>query len=130
MDFGTVGILQIADERIGVRPIEMYQDYCSAPILKCEVIPNVFEYSNSIAKAKSYLNDYYGVKSVKSDSIKNVIFNNPVTVVIWNDGTKTLVKCQPDDTYSKELGLAMCIAKKFFGNKGSFNEIFKKFIND
>lgn len=61
--------------------------------------------------------------------IKNVIFNDSATVVIWNDGTKTVVKCQPGDTYSKETGLALCIAKKYFGNKGNFNEVFKKWIS-
>ncbi len=63
-------------------------------------------------------------------SIKNVYFNNPVTVVIWDDGTKTIVKCQKQtgDTYSKETGLAMCIAKKALGNKGNYYDIFKKWI--
>lgn len=63
-------------------------------------------------------------------SIKNVYFNNPVTVVIWDDGTKTIVKCQEQtgDTYSKETGLAMCIAKKAMGNKGRYYDIFKKWI--
>lgn len=60
--------------------------------------------------------------------IENVIFNDPATIVIWTDGTKTVVKCQPGDTYSKETGLALCIAKKFFDNKGNFNEVFKKWI--
>lgn len=61
-------------------------------------------------------------------NIKNVIFNDPATIVIWSDDSKTVVKCQPGDTYSKELGLAMCISKKFLGNKGNFNEEFKKWI--
>ena len=60
--------------------------------------------------------------------IKKVIFNDPATIVIWSDDTKTVVKCQEGDTYSKELGLAMCISKKFLGNKGNFNEEFKKWI--
>lgn len=69
-----------------------------------------------------------GSVSKRRNGIKDVIFNNPATVVIWEDGTKTVVKCQKGDTYSEELGLAMCIAKKFFGNKGNFNEVFKKWI--
>jgi hypothetical protein len=63
-------------------------------------------------------------------SIKKVIFNDPATIVIWSDDTKTVVKCQEGDTYSKELGLAMCISKKFLGNKGNFNEEFKKWIQE
>lgn len=61
-------------------------------------------------------------------SIKNVYFNNPATVVLWDDGTKTVVKCQDGDTYSKETGLALCVAKKAMGNKGNYNDIFRKWI--
>ena len=61
-------------------------------------------------------------------AIKKVIFNNPATIVIWNDGTKTTVKCSERDQYSEEVGLAMCISKKALGNKGNFNEVFKKHI--
>lgn len=61
-------------------------------------------------------------------NIKNVYFNNPVTVVLWDDGTKTLVRCQDGDTYSRETGLALCVAKKAMGNNGKFNDIFHKWI--
>lgn len=60
--------------------------------------------------------------------IKNVIFNNPATIVQWADGTKTIVKCQKGDTYNPELGLAMCIVKKACGNSGRYNDVFKKWI--
>ena len=55
-------------------------------------------------------------------------FNPPMTIVLWEDGTKTVVKCQDGDAYSKETGLALCIAKKALGNQGNFNEVFKKWI--
>ena len=74
---------------------------------------------------------YYAqaVKSHKDTSpIKKVIFNNPATIVLWNDGTKTVVKCQEGDTYDKEKGLALCIAKKALGNKGNFNNEFKRWV--
>lgn len=60
--------------------------------------------------------------------IKTVHFNPPMTVVLWTDGTKTLVKCQDGDIYSKETGLALCIAKKALGNMPNFNNVFKKWI--
>lgn len=61
-------------------------------------------------------------------NIKNVYFNKPVTVVLWEDGTKTIVRYQDGDTYSRETGLALCMAKKAMGNNGKFNDIFKKWI--
>jgi hypothetical protein len=39
-----------------------------------------------------------------------------------------MIKCQDGDVYSKETGLAVAIAKKALGNKGNFNEVFKKWI--
>ena len=82
-------------------------------------------------------------------AIRRVIFNNPATIVFWNDGEKTVVRCMdnvevrekvihgrkkkfmvpmPSENYSKEIGLAMCIAKKAYGNTGTFNDVFKAFI--
>lgn len=49
--------------------------------------------------------------------IKNVIFNNPATIVFWDDGTKTVVKCQNEENYDPENGIAMAITKKALGNK-------------
>lgn len=57
--------------------------------------------------------------------IENVIFHEPATIVFWGDGTKTVVKAENED-FDPEKGLAMAIAKKVFGNKGSyFNQIRK-----
>lgn len=60
--------------------------------------------------------------------IKNVIFNDPATIVFWSDGAKTVVKCGKDDTFDPEKGLAMAISKYFFDNAGYFNDVFKKWI--
>jgi hypothetical protein len=59
-------------------------------------------------------------------SIRKVIFNNPATIVLWSDGTKTVVKCGPDDIFDKEKGLAMAIVKKMAGNDSRVHKIFKK----
>jgi hypothetical protein len=73
----------------------------------------------------------FGVKPNYSiPKIKNVIFNDPATIVYWVDGSKTVVKVQPGDTFNKEQGLARCICKKAFGNKGNYNEVFKKWCGN
>lgn len=66
--------------------------------------------------------------TVISASIKKVIFNNPATIVIWEDGSKTVMKCGDGDIYDPEKGLAMAISKKALGNKGSYYEVFKKWL--
>lgn len=62
--------------------------------------------------------------------IEKVIFNDPATIVFWNDGTKTVVKCQEGDTFDKEKGLAMAITKKYLGNKGSYYNVIKKWTEN
>ena len=62
------------------------------------------------------------------DKIKNVIFNNPATIVFWADGTKTVVKCEHEN-FDPEKGLAMAIVKKTMADNHSYyNEIFKKWL--
>lgn len=58
--------------------------------------------------------------------IAEVIFNEPATIVFWEDGTKTVVKCQEDDVFMPETGIALCYMRKLFNNKGNYNEILKK----
>lgn len=57
-----------------------------------------------------------------------VIFNDPATVVLWSDGTKTVVKCSENDTFDPEIGLAMAICKKAFGNTGAYNDVFRRWV--
>ena len=75
--------------------------------------------------AKKRLNKLYG-----TPSIKNVIFHDPATIVFWTDGTKTVVKRGPRDSYDNEKGLAMAIAKKALGNEGNYYNTFKKWLPD
>lgn len=60
-------------------------------------------------------------------SIRKVIFNDPATIVQWSDGTKTVVKCGPEDSYDMEKGLAMAIVKKMAGNDNRFHKVFKQY---
>lgn len=61
---------------------------------------------------------------------KEVIFHDPATIVYWTDGTKTVVKSGPHDTFDPEKGLAMAIAKKHFGNGNEFHKVFKRWVPD
>lgn len=70
------------------------------------------------------------VKKTHDAPIKKVIFNYPATIVFWDDGSKTVVKCSKNDIYDREKGLAMAIAKYCLGNNGKLKSIFKKFVKD
>lgn len=101
-----------------------------------------------ISALKWHLNTMYGVpKSSRLPSsdyfeiparavygyfkIKEVIFNKPATIVIWNNGDKTVVKAQGKEKFDPEKGLAMAISKRVLGtNKSNSNyyDIFKKWL--
>lgn len=68
----------------------------------------------------------------KDSDIKKVFINKTKksTTIIWNDGTKTTVKCQDGDIFDEEKGIMACYMKRFFENRGYYNEIIKKAIKD
>ena len=62
-------------------------------------------------------------------TIKDVIFNPPATIILWTDGTKTVVKDQGEVFYDPEKGMAMAVAKKAFGNQGNYYNQFAKYVD-
>lgn len=58
---------------------------------------------------------------------KEVIFNDPATIVMWSDGSKTVVKAE-NEKFDPEKGLAMAISKRMLGNKHNYYEFFKKYV--
>ncbi len=85
---------------------------------------NVKQNTKQVKKEPVRPRTYYS--SDDEVAIVKVLFNDPATIVFWNDGTKTIVKCGTGDFFDEEKGLAMAIAKKAFGNNGSYYEIFKR----
>ena len=80
------------------------------------------------AKLAHMFTDYTKYSAKTTLPITNVIFAPPATIVFWNDGTKTVVKCD-NEAYDPEKGLAMAISKRALGNKGNYFETFKKWVD-
>ena len=71
---------------------------------------------------------YNDISTVENDSesielridipgmIDRVIFNDPATIILWKDGSKTVVKRSYDDIWDSEKGFCMAIIKKLYGN--------------
>ena len=116
------------------------------PPLGTLVMPHIFANARYFIKksipedAVSYcMNDVVvtaGLLDATRITPKKVIFNKPATIVIWGDGTKTVVKVQKKpgsdkyaEKYDKEKGLALCYMKKFLGNDNTFNKVLKEWLN-
>ena len=61
----------------------------------------------------------------KMPVVKNCYFSADRTIVLWDDGTKTVVQCQPGDQFDPEKGIFAAIAKRAYGNTGKFNDVMR-----
>lgn len=62
----------------------------------------------------------------KCPQFEKVIFNKPATIILWKDGTKTVVKCMKGEEYDPEKGFAMAVVKKLLGEH--YSKVRKKYI--
>ena len=62
-------------------------------------------------------------------TIKKIMYKPPATIVFWNDGTKTVSVCEDGDEYNKELGFALCVLKKKYGNK-TVHEMLERYVHN
>ena len=70
-----------------------------------------FMFTNALENA---LNSAFGYGTTNTPLIKELFYNEPHTIVKWNDGTTTVVGCAEGEEFSKELGLSVAIAEKYF----------------
>jgi hypothetical protein len=119
MEYGT---LSYGGERFEVESIGFEQEY--------EEVENVFGQIVCVGNDQKYtfesrkLSEKDGI--VQPFDIEKVIYNDPATIVLWKDGTKTVVMCGEYDYYDAEKGLLLCIAKKAYGNNGRFNDVIRE----
>ena len=68
---------------------------------------------------------------IKIPGIKNVLFNDTkhTTTILFEDGTITMSKTTDGETYDHEVGFAMCIMKKMYGNRTRFQKEIKKWTS-
>ena len=55
---------------------------------------------------------------------EKVIKNGPATVVVWDDGSKTVVK-RTDEDDDPEKGFAMALVKKIYGTRSRFKKMLR-----
>lgn len=98
--------------------------------IKRKDIPvNLGRYKTDFDACKPWSEAIFHPEYVIIPEYERIIFNNPATIILWKDGTKTVVKCGPDDTYDPEKGLAMCLLKKLCGNDGTiFHQTIRKMM--
>lgn len=61
--------------------------------------------------------------TIQATQPKKLIVNGPATVILWSDGTKTVAKCNKDEPFDPEKGVAIAIAKRFVSSN-KLNKLF------
>lgn len=61
---------------------------------------------------------------------KKIIYNGPATIVLWADGTKTVVKCSKHDSQNAETGFLWALAEKVYGSKSQVDKVMGRWIRD
>ena len=108
------------------------------PVTRNNYVPNI-DYKSFVNKPYCKVGEYGDNDVIATEAlfkslikpalvIENVIFNDPATIVFWNDGSKTVVKAQNGEPFDREKGLAMAICKKMLGNQGRYYDVFRKWI--
>lgn len=70
-----------------------------------------------------------GGKPSSKMTAERVIYNKPATIVLWADGTRTVVKCDSRDAYDPKYGLVLCYMKKALGNSSrNLNDALRTFL--
>jgi len=79
------------------------------------------------AKKKLDLNMYLDAMRFGSmPRVEDVIYNNPLTIVNWSDGVKTIVKCRDGEAFNEYMGFLACVAKRVFGGHGHYRQLIEK----
>lgn len=99
-------------------------DHLNSEILRQCCLPTGLCKPNVVACIKEETTMNCDIRS----NIKDVIFNYPATIILWKDGTKTIVKARKGETYDPEKGFAMAVCKKMFGNEGNYYKVFKEYV--
>lgn len=71
-----------------------------------------------------------GTDETKKIDVKKIIFNGPKTIVLWTDGTKTIVSMSKDELrFDPEAAFCAAYTKKMFGSNSKIKRIIEQKSN-
>lgn len=71
-----------------------------------------------------------GVDEMKKLDVEKIIFSGPKTIVLWSDGTKTIVSMSKDEAkFDPEAAFCAAYTKKMFGTNSKIKRVIKEKSN-
>lgn len=84
--------------------------------LRKEILSNMKLPRDKVAESKNFY----------SLNVSKIIFNPPATIVFWDDGTKTVVKCAAEDEFNEYYGFLAALGKKVYENNNQIKKLIDK----
>ena len=75
-------------------------------------------YAGGLMKELIKMNLYKNLPSM----VEKITYCGPATIVFWNDGTKTVIKCHEGDQFDEVTGFLLCCLRKMMTQK-SYSEL-------
>lgn len=91
------------------------------PIKIMKPEPNTIEQAEEIKKLALKIQ-----QTRNANRIKKIIFNDPATILILNDGQKIVSKVMPGEEFSEYWGFCACVMKAMFGSNSAVKNIIDK----
>ena len=84
--------------------------------------------SNGKIFIKHYKDGFLTETKYLMTDIKDVVVHKNTVIVMFTDNTQTVAVLDPEDTFSLEQGISICITKKLLGEDGSsiYNKLIKR----
>ena len=80
------------------------------------------EWDDRYAKLRGLRGVSYMIDDLR---VNKIIFSGPCTIILWDDGTKTIARVSEDDEFDPEKGIAVCFMKRMLGHTET-NKLLRK----
>lgn len=111
------------NKKVGVELFQQTNDASSKGLFwfseaHLQPITGPMDFLNGVSKIMNAMNCRcsYPLHHTGVPPVKKVIFSGPKTIVLWADGTKTIVSCGEADAYDYYSGFCAAVVKKLFGS--------------
>lgn len=83
----------------------------------------IMELSVALAVAQLRIDD-----NKEKTEVKSILVNEKkrIITVVFGDDDVRMAKCHPDDNFSKEIGVSLCIARHMCGSRTNLNKLISK----
>lgn len=110
----------------GSNPINSY----TVGTIRAEDLAGCFAISDELARTSALVgknnspsNQKFWKELTLFPKVKRVIYNDPATIVLWEDGTKSVVMCMDGQPFDEYAGFCSAVVKKVFGSTSKAKKI-------